>query len=71
MPVFDIQCDKLGEIVEIHFGGGPEPRGNPEYRGFSCQAEAACKQAGIQCELFSRQGFRPFEVKDAFAHFNS
>ena len=26
MPVFEIQCDQLGEIVEIHFGGGPEPR---------------------------------------------
>ncbi|MCA8911435.1 MAG: hypothetical protein KDB82_07005 [Planctomycetes bacterium] len=71
MPIFDIQCAQLGEIVEIHFGGDPEPRGNPEYRGFSCHGEAACKQAGVECELFVKKGFRPFDVKDAFEHFNS
>lgn len=71
MPVFDIQCSQVEEVVEIHFGGDPEPRGNPEYRGFSCQAEAECRKAGIACELFAIAGYRPFSVADAFEHFNS
>lgn len=71
MPIFEIQCAQQGELVEIHFGGDPESRGNPTYRGFSCEAEAACRKAGIECELFARQGFQPFDVRDAFDHFNS
>ncbi|MCB9895081.1 MAG: hypothetical protein H6839_11575 [Planctomycetes bacterium] len=71
MPVFDIQCSQVEEVVEIHFGGDPEPRGNPEYRGFSCQTEAECRKAGIPCELFTIAGFRPFDVAAAFEHFNS
>ena len=71
MPIFEIQCSQVEELVEIHFGGAPEVRGNPEYRGFSCQAEATCHKSGIECELFTLKGFRPFDVKDAFEHFNS
>lgn len=71
MPVFDIHCAQLEGEVEIHFGGDPEPRGNPEYRGFSCEGEAGCKQAGVECELFATKGFRPFSAKDAFEFFNS
>jgi hypothetical protein len=71
MPIFTIHCARLDDETEIHFGGGPEARGNPEYRGFSCQSEVACKQAGIPCELFTTTGYRPFEVKDAFEFFNS
>ena len=71
MLIFDIQCAQLEDVVEIHFGGGPDARGNPDYRGFACENEASCQQAGIECELFAKRGFRPFDVKDAFEHFNS
>lgn len=71
MPVFEIECARHGEVVEIHFGGDPEPRGHPDYRGFTCEGEATCKEAGIECLLFRKRGFKPFEVKDAFEHFNS
>jgi hypothetical protein len=71
MPIFEIQCIQSEDPVEIHFGGGPETRGHPEFRGFSCEGEAACKQAGVLCALFDAQGLRPFEPRDAFEFFNS
>lgn len=71
MPVFEIQCARHEEVVEIHFGGDPEARGNPQFRGFTCEGEASCKKAGVECQLFSSTGFKPFEVGDAFEHFNS
>ena len=71
MPVFDILCAQIGDEVAIQFSSEPEPRGNPEYRGFACENESACEQAGVACQLYSAHGFRPFDVKDAFEFFNS
>ena len=71
MPLFDIQCAQSAEVVEIHFGGEPETRGAPEYRGFSCEGEASCREAGVNCALYCKEGFKPFAPADAFRHFNS
>jgi hypothetical protein len=70
MPVFEIDCGRTDLIVAIAYGG-TETRGNPEYRGFSCENEAECKSAGIECQLFALRGYRPFEPRDAFEHFDS
>lgn len=71
MPLFEIYCAQLDAEVEIHFGGAPVTRGDPEFRGFSCPNEAACQRARVECRLFAAQGFRPFAARDAFLHFNS
>ena len=68
MPVLDLHCLRLDKRVEVHFGGSPETRGDPAYRGFACEGEAACRDSGFKCALFSGGGFRPFEPKDALRH---
>lgn len=69
MAAFEINCGRVELVVEITYAGA-EARGNPEYRGFSCEHEGEC-HAGIECQLFCASGYRPFEVADAFEHFNS
>ena len=70
MPTFDIDCAQIGDPVRIDFGGD-EARGRPDFRGFSCEHESACQQAGIRCALFDATGIPPFDPRDAFEHFNS
>jgi hypothetical protein len=70
MPAFEINCGRVELVVEITFAG-TEVRGNPEYRGFSCEHEGACQAGGVECQLFTAKGYRPFEVRDAFEHFDS
>lgn len=70
MAVFEINCGRIELVVEITFEG-TEARGNPEYRGFVCEHEGQCHAAGIECQLFALKGYRPFEVRDAFEHFDS
>jgi hypothetical protein len=70
MPVFEIHCGRVELIVHIGFDGH-EARGRPEFRGFSCEHEGACRAAGIACQLFGLEGYRPFEPRDAFEHFDS
>jgi hypothetical protein len=70
MAVFEINCGRVELVVEITFEG-TEQRGSPEYRGFACEHEGACQAAGIECRLFSPRGYRPFDPRDAFEHFDS
>jgi hypothetical protein len=70
MPTFDLDCGRIEEIVEITYGGH-ETRGHADFRGFSCAHAAACEAAGIECQLFALRGYRPFEPRDAFEHFDS
>jgi hypothetical protein len=70
MAVFEIHCARVDLVVEITYSGTEAP-GNPEYRGFTCSHAGECQEAGIECQLFTPCGYRPFEVSDAFEHFNS
>ncbi len=70
MPVFDIHCAQVEEDVRIDFGGDAV-RGRPEFRGFSCEHESACQQAGTRCALFESDGIAPFDPADALRFFNS
>jgi hypothetical protein len=70
MAVFEIHCGRVDLVVKITYGGVEAP-GNAEYRGFPCSHAGECQQAGIECQLFTQRGYRPFEVADAFEHFNS
>jgi hypothetical protein len=64
MPNFDLDCPLIGEPVLITLEAF-EVRGDPALRGFSCEMEAQCHQAGVQCALFVSGAPRPFEVEDA------
>lgn len=65
MPGFDLDCPIIGEAVVITLEGF-EVRGDPALRGFSCEMEAQCHAAGVQCGLFLAGGPRPFETADVF-----
>lgn len=64
MPGFDLDCPIIGEAVLITLDGF-EVRGDPAFRGFSCEMEAECHRAGILCALFVNGAPRPFDVEDA------
>jgi hypothetical protein len=64
VPTFDLACPITGEEAEISLDGF-ETRGEPAFRGFSCEHESACAKAGVKCALYLLGGAHPFDVKDA------
>lgn len=65
MPEFEIDCPIIGEIALITLEG-TQVRGEPALRGFACEHEAGCENAGVECALFRAGAPAPFDVKDAF-----
>lgn len=70
MPGFDLDCPITGEAVLITLDGF-EVRGDPAFRGLSCEMETDCHKAGVQCAIFVSGAPHPFNVQDALRFLGS